>query len=166
MSVLLPTASERLVLSRERLRRALREIAVPPQVKKNAGLGGPISAWFNNLKSTPGASGVIETGTQVVAAASIARGRRIPSGGRKNGAATSRPAHPARLDDGRVCARRPARLGPPLVPYSHSGAARRAAAANPVQSRIQYTGSILDHGADNPGAIAAPAGCCIRDPNP
>ena len=60
MSVLLPTPSERLVLSRERLRRALREIAMPPQVKKNAGLGGPLSAWFNNLKSTPGASGVIE----------------------------------------------------------------------------------------------------------
>lgn len=61
MSVLVPTPSERLVLSRERLRHALREIAAPPQVPKDAQPGSLLSAWFNNLKSTPGASGLIET---------------------------------------------------------------------------------------------------------
>lgn len=60
MSVLQPTPSERLVRSRERLRRALRQIAVPPRVAKNSNSGGPLSTWFNNLKSTPGASGLIE----------------------------------------------------------------------------------------------------------
>jgi hypothetical protein len=60
MSVLLPTPSERLVLSRERLRHALREIIASPQVPKDAHPGSLLSAWFNSLKSTPGASGLIE----------------------------------------------------------------------------------------------------------
>src|ERR1035437_3584972 len=60
MSVLLPTAADRLVLSRERLHQALREISAPAAGSKNAGPEAWVWAWFSNLKAKPGASGLVE----------------------------------------------------------------------------------------------------------
>lgn len=54
------TASDRLTLSRERLRQAMRDISAPPHQATQPGDGRSATAWLDSLKSTPGASVVIE----------------------------------------------------------------------------------------------------------
>ncbi len=60
MSALLPTPSERLTLSRERLRLALRDIAGPAGSTAGARTSGTKLAWLDSLKSIPAAGIVIE----------------------------------------------------------------------------------------------------------
>ncbi len=60
MSALLPTPSERLTLSRERLRLALRDIAGPAGRAASARNSGTGLAWLDSLKSIPAAGIVIE----------------------------------------------------------------------------------------------------------
>lgn len=60
MSALLPTPSERLTLSRERLRLAMRDIAAPPGHAASARTGGAGPGWLDSLKSIPAAGIVIE----------------------------------------------------------------------------------------------------------
>jgi len=60
MSALLPTPSERLTLSRERLRLAMRDIAAPVGHATSARTSGAGLAWLDSLKSIPAASIVIE----------------------------------------------------------------------------------------------------------
>ncbi len=60
MIALLPTPSERLTLSRERLRVAMRDIAVPAGQAASARTGGAGLGWLDSLKSIPAAGIVIE----------------------------------------------------------------------------------------------------------
>ena len=60
MSALLPTPSERLTLSRERLRLAMRDIAAPAGRAASARNSGTGLAWLDSLKSIPAAGIVIE----------------------------------------------------------------------------------------------------------
>ncbi|MHB8948125.1 MAG: hypothetical protein ACYC4S_03555 [Rhodoferax sp.] len=60
MSALIPTPSERLTLSRERLRLALRDIAAPAGHTASARTSGTGVAWLESLKSIPAAGIVIE----------------------------------------------------------------------------------------------------------
>jgi len=54
------TASERLALSRERLRRAMSEISAPEAEAESRGARGRPLAWLDSLKSIPGAPIVID----------------------------------------------------------------------------------------------------------
>lgn len=54
------TASERLALSRERLRRAMSEISAPEAEAESRGARGRSLAWLDSLKSIPGAGTVID----------------------------------------------------------------------------------------------------------
>lgn len=60
MSALLLTPSERLTLSRERLRLALRDIAGPAGRTADAHTGGTEPAWLDSLKSIPAAGIVVD----------------------------------------------------------------------------------------------------------
>ena len=60
MSALLPSATDRLALSRQCLRQAMHDIATPHGKTANEGIGGLSSAWRDTLKSLPGASIVID----------------------------------------------------------------------------------------------------------
>lgn len=60
MSAPLPTPSERLTLSRERLRLAMRDLAAPPGHAASARTSGTRLAWLDSLKSIPAAGIVIE----------------------------------------------------------------------------------------------------------
>jgi hypothetical protein len=60
MSAALLTPSERLTLSRERLRLALRDISASPGSASSARASGVGLAWLDSLKSIPAASIVIE----------------------------------------------------------------------------------------------------------
>lgn len=60
MNAPLPTPSERLTLSRERLRLAMRDIAVPAGKPASAHTSGTGMAWLDSLKSIPAAGIVIE----------------------------------------------------------------------------------------------------------
>ncbi|NDP40044.1 MAG: hypothetical protein GZ093_15045 [Rhodoferax sp.] len=60
MSALLPTPSERLTSSRERLRLAMRDIAGPAGHAARARSSSTGLAWLDSLKSIPAASIVIE----------------------------------------------------------------------------------------------------------
>ena len=54
------TASDRLALSRERLRQAMRDIVAPPDRAAKQRAGGSAVAWLDGLKSIPGANVVAE----------------------------------------------------------------------------------------------------------
>lgn len=60
MSALQVTPSERLALSRERLRQTLREIAVPARCPNGTSPDGLLFTWFKTLKSNPGTSGLMQ----------------------------------------------------------------------------------------------------------
>jgi len=60
MSAALMTPSERLTLSRERLRLALRDMSTPPSGASGAHATGVGIAWLDGLKSIPAANVVIE----------------------------------------------------------------------------------------------------------
>ena len=60
MSALLPTPSERLTLSRERLRLAMRDIAAPARHAASSRTSGTRLAWLDSLKSIPVAGIVIQ----------------------------------------------------------------------------------------------------------
>ena len=59
MIAVLPTPSERLALSRERLRQAMRDISAPAGAAPNQRAGASVVAWFDGLKSLPGVNVVI-----------------------------------------------------------------------------------------------------------
>lgn len=60
MSAPLLTPSERLTLSRERLRLAMRDSAAPASHAPGARIGGTGPSWLDNLKSIPAAGIVID----------------------------------------------------------------------------------------------------------
>lgn len=60
MSAGLPTPAERLTLSRERMRLALRELSAPSGDAAGARASGAGSTWLDGLKSIPGAAIVID----------------------------------------------------------------------------------------------------------
>lgn len=60
MSAVQATPSDRLALSRERLRQAMRDISAPLGDATNQRTGGLTGAWLDGLKSIPGASVVID----------------------------------------------------------------------------------------------------------
>jgi hypothetical protein len=54
------TDSDRLALSRERLRQAMSELSAPQGEAENRGAGGRVLAWLDGLKSIPGAGIAID----------------------------------------------------------------------------------------------------------
>ncbi len=60
MSPPLPTPAERLVLSRERLRLALREVSAPGASSQKTSSVPSVWSWLNNLNTRPGANAPVE----------------------------------------------------------------------------------------------------------